>query len=189
MTKEEAALIVSFIAMALVFIGYFLKNKSLFLTFQTGAVFFLLLSYFFTGEYFAMIGMGISLVRLIIYFYYEKKMQVAPLSVLLGVCIVSICSYFIVNLWILKDAKPLDILCLFSLIMFSVAFRIRDLTLMRRVAVIPIACALVYNIFANSTPFIIISYSLELTSNVAAIIKFEVCDTFKLRRELKEKKE
>ncbi len=186
MTKEEAALFVSFIAMTLVIVSYFLKKKSLFLMLQTGAVVFLLLSYLFTGEYFAMIGMGLGLVRSIVYFYYERKERIVPFLWMIGICVATVAAYFIVNLGILGKAKPLDILYVVALVLFAVAFRIRDLTVMRRVTLIPIACAVIFNIFANSTPFVIASYAVEFVSNLAAIVKFELYDVWKLRKSLKE---
>lgn len=187
MTKDEAALIVSFIAMALVIVSYFLKKKSLFLMMQTGAVVFLLLSYLFTGEYFAMIGMGIGLVRSIVYFYYERKEKIVPLLWMIGICLATVAAYFIVNFGILGKAKPLDLLYVVAMVLFAVSFRIRNLKIMRKMTLIPISCAVIYNIFASSTPFVIASYSLELLSNLAAIVKFEIYDTWKLRKSLKEK--
>lgn len=189
MTKEEAALLVSFIAMSLVIISYFLKKKNAFLFVQTGAVVFLLLSYLFTEEYFAMIGMGIGLVRSVVYFYYEQRGEIVSVWWMLGICLSTVAAYFIVNFGVLGEAKPIDILYVVALVLFAVAFRIRDLKIMRRVTVIPISCAVLFNIFASSTPFVILSYSLELASNLAAIVKFEIYDTLKLRRELKEKEE
>ena len=189
MTKEEAALLVSFIAMGLVVVSYFFKKKNVFLILQSAAIVFLILSYLFTGEYFAMVGIGIGLIRTLVYFAYERDMKETPLYWTITFCVVTGAAYFTVNFWILGNAKPVDVLYLASLILYAVVFRIRDLKWMRRLALMPIALALAYNIFANSTPFILASYSLELAANLAAILKFEVFDLRKIRGKTKEKKE
>ncbi len=189
MTKEEAALLVSFVAMGLVVVSYFFKKKNVFLILQSVAIGFLILSYLFTGEYFAMIGIGIGLIRTLVYFAYERNMQETPLYWTVTFCLVTVAAYFTVNFWVLGEAKPLDVLYLASLILYAIVFRIRDLKWMRRLAIIPITLALAYNIFANSTPFILASYSLELAANLAAILKFEIFDLRNIRGTKKEKKE
>ena len=124
---EIMALITSFIAMALVVISYFVKKKELYLLFQFLCIIFLIISQFFTLEYFSAIGLVIALIRTYTFFVYEKKDKLAPIIWPIIFTTLSLASYFIVNLWILKTVKPLDILFLIGLIMYSFIFRVRSL--------------------------------------------------------------
>ena len=61
-------IIFSFIAMALIASAYFFKSKEMFLVMQGSGIFALMGSYLFNGQYFAMIGLGVGLLRCIIFF-------------------------------------------------------------------------------------------------------------------------
>ena len=53
MENQTFALIASFIAMVSVVMAYFVKNKSYYLLYQVICVLFLVVSYFFTVQFFA----------------------------------------------------------------------------------------------------------------------------------------
>ncbi|MBQ8284065.1 MAG: YgjV family protein [Clostridia bacterium] len=174
MENEVLALIVSFLAMTMVVISYFVKIKKYYLLFQSLCIVFLILSYLFTAEFFAMIGLSIGLVRSLVFYYYEKKGIEAPIYLSFLISFATIVSYFIVNLGILKTAKPVDILCIIPLVMYAFIFRIRNLKIVRFTMLVPTAISILYNTLANATVFVVLSYTFELTANVVSICKYHI---------------
>ena len=169
---REWALFVSLIAMLLISSSYFYKKKSLYLLFQALGMVFLVLSYLLTGEYFAMIGLGIGLARALTFFAYEKADKEAPLVWVFAFSALTVFAYVVVNLCILQTVKPLDIIYLLGLIGYIVVFRIRNLNLVRYLALIPTALSLLYNVLIVAVPFVIVSYAFELAAALAAIVKY-----------------
>ena len=129
MDNPVLALIASFIAMSFAVSSYFVKHKSWYLAFQASCITFLIVSYFFTLQFFAMVGLAISLLRAIIFFVYEQQEKTAPLIISIVISIATVLAYFIVNWWILQTVQPLDILCLAACILYAFIFRIRNLKL------------------------------------------------------------
>ena len=181
MYNYTLSMIVSFIAMSLITISYFLKKKSLYLSFQASGIVFLILSFFFTEQFFAMIGLTIGLARTLTFFLYEKNDKNAPLYLSFLFAIVTVAVYFIVNLGILKTAKPLDILYLIGLIFYAFTFRIRSLTTMRFVTIAPTLLNVFYSVLIHSTPFVIISYAFECGANLTAILKYNILEKQKTK--------
>ena len=70
MPNDKIALGVSFVAMALIVSSYFYRKKVYFLLFQALGTVFLVLSYLFSAEYFAMIGLSVGLCRTVTYFMF-----------------------------------------------------------------------------------------------------------------------
>ncbi|MBQ8684905.1 MAG: YgjV family protein [Clostridia bacterium] len=184
MYNYTLSLIVSFIAMGFIVTSYFLKRKSLYLSFQGTGIVFLILSFFFTEEFFAMIGITIGLIRTVTFFLYEKKDKDAPLWLSFLFAGATVAVYFIVNLGILKTAKPVDILYLIGLIFYAFTFRIRSLKTMRLVTVVPTTLNVLYAVFISATPFVIISYVFECGANLLAVLRFDV---FGKRKEIQTK--
>ncbi len=168
------ALITSFIAMALVATSYFVKKKELYLGFQFLGIIFLILSQFFSFEYFAAVGLVIALIRTFTFYLYEKKGKLAPIIWPIIFTILSLASYFIINLLILKTLKPLDILCLIALIFYAFIFRIRDLKIVRFSMLAPTSLSIFYYVLINAPIFTILSYSFELLANIVSIFKYHV---------------
>lgn len=173
-------MIVSFIAMSLITISYFLKKKSLYLSFQASGIVFLILSFFFTEQFFAMLGLTIGLARTVTFFLYEKKDKSAPLYLSVLFSALTVAVYFIVNLGILKTAKPLDILYLIGLVFYAFTFRIRNLKTMRYVTIAPTLLNVFYSVLIHSTPFVIISYAFECGANLLAILKYDILEKQKI---------
>ena len=174
MYNETLALIVSFFAMVLIAMSYFVKNKNAYLVFQASGIVGLILSYVFTEKYFAVVGLTIGLVRTLVYFAYEKKDKIAPLFVPLIVSFFTACSYCIINLGILKDGNIWDILLLVGYVCYAFAFRIRDMKKLRYFMLIPTGFALVYNIAVHAAIFTVCAYIFELCANLVSIFKFYV---------------
>lgn len=171
---ETLAFIVSFIAMVLIAASYFFKEKEKYLLFQLIGIVFLMLSYFFTGAFFAMIGLGIAIMRTLVFFLYEKKGKTAPLWIAFLFCGLSALAYFIVNFGILQTAKPNDIIYLLALFGYAFVFRIRNIKIVRFTVLIPTVLSIVYNVAIGAVPFVIISYTFELGANIVSIFKYHV---------------
>ena len=135
---------------------------------------FLILSYLLTGEYFAMIGLAIGLVRALTYFAFEIHDKRASIFFPFLFSGLSIMAYFTVNLWILKTAKPVDIIYLLGLVGYAFVFWIRDLKTVRFLATIPTALSVLYSVLIRAVPFVIVSYSFELGANLIAIAKYDL---------------
>lgn len=174
MYNYPLSLLASFIAMAISATSYFLKKKSLYLLFQFLCILFLFVSYFFTEQFFAMIGMAIGLTRTLVYFLYEKNNRVAPLWIAFAISAASIISYVVVNLIILKSANPFDILCLIGLIGYAFTFRIRDLRAFRLWVLLPTVSSILFNTLSGAAFFASISYILDLFADVVAIYQYDI---------------
>ena len=177
--EKIAAFVVSFIAMVFVAAGYFCPKKSLYLFCQTVALVGIMLSYLFMKEFFAVIGLTIGLVRSLTFYGYERRGKVAPLYFAFLFAGLSIAAYFIVNVRILKDAKPEDLLCLAALCVYAFLFRIRSMKTVRFLAIVPAVLSIVYNVLVSATMFVVLSYVFELCASILSIIKFYVLPSFK----------
>lgn len=174
MTKEQWAFIVSLIAMLLIASSYFFKKKSQYLALQGSGICFLILSYLFTGEYFAMVGLVIGLARSVTYLLYELKNKAVSIFWPILFSVLGIAAYCIINLWILRTAKPVDIIYLIGLIGYAFIFWVPKLELLRYLVLIPTGISILYNVLIHAVPFVIISYSFELSANLVAIAKYDL---------------
>jgi Flp pilus assembly protein TadB len=174
MDRQDWALLFSFVAMLLIAVSYFVKNKSGFLLFQSSGIFCLMISYFFNAQYFAMIGLGIGLFRSLLFYAYERKGKEASVWWCFGLCLLSFVVYGIVNLGILKSFHPADVVYLIGLVLYMFVFRIRSLKLVRFTILLPTALSIVYNVWAASPVFAVVSYCFEMTANILSIFKYHV---------------
>ncbi|MBR2614886.1 MAG: YgjV family protein [Clostridia bacterium] len=170
MYNYTLSLIAGLIAMVAVTSSYMFKKRSFYLLFQSITIVFLILSYLFIEQYFSMIGLFIALIRAFTFFMFEKKDKKAPVYLSIIFSVLTLAGYFIVNLVILKDARPLDIINLVTLIMYAFFHRIRNYDLMRYLMTMPLALSVLYNLLIEATPFVIISYSFEFAANLVAIV-------------------
>ena len=174
MPPETWSLIVSFIAMAFIVSSYFLKNKSGFLFFQSIGICFLMASYLFDQLYLAVIGLVIGLVRMAVYFIYEKKNKEIPL-IWPFIFVASMgLVYLIVNIGILHNSRIEDVIYIIGLAFYAFVFRIRNLELMRYLSTIPTALSILYNVLCKAAPFVVISYTFELIATIVAILEYHV---------------
>ena len=174
MKNEVLSLIAGFFAMLLVGTSYFFTKKKYYLFFQASGIVFLMASYLFDEAFFAMVGLGVALVRTLVYYTYEKGDKFTPVWVGLLFAVLTVAAYLIVNLGILKTAKPIDIICLLSLVAFALILRIRDLETVRYFVLLPIVLSIVYNAFSGAAAFVTVSYSFELVMSVLAICKYQI---------------
>ena len=175
MEKEQWAFIAGLIAMLLVASSYFFRKKTQYLFLQGLGIVFLMLSYLFTGEYFAMVGLVIGLARSLTYFAFEVKGKNTSIFWPFLFSGLGVASYFILNFWILKTAKPaIDCIYLVGLIAYAFIFWVRKLELLRYLVLIPTGLSILYNVLINAVPFVIVSYSFELLANLVAIAKYDL---------------
>ena len=174
MENATLALIASFFAMSFVVVSYFVKKKEHYLLFQFLCIVFLIISYFFSLEFFAMVGLVIGLGRTVTFFIYEKKEKKAPILWAFFFSGLSLASYFIINLGFLGEAKPLDILFLVGLMMYAFIFRIRNLKTVRFLMLAPTLLSVLFNVLSHAPIFAILSYSFELGANILSIVKYHV---------------
>lgn len=179
MENEVLSFIASFIAMALVVAAYLVKNKTLYLACQSLCIVFLIISYFFAVNFFGMIGLATGLARSLTFFLYEKQDKTAPIAWSFLFSFLTIASYLIVNLGILHDAKPADILCVAALIAYAFIFRIRSLKIVRFTMLLPTVLSILYNVLIDAAIFATLTYVFELTVNLVSITRFHVLPLLK----------
>ena len=171
MIEDILAQIVSFFALAWIAASYFVSKKN-YLLFQAIGMVCLILSYLCKANYFAMIGVGLGLLRALIFYWYEKLEKDAPIILSFVFASLVICAYFIVNVGIQKTGKYEDILYVISLAFYAFTFRIREKRRLLFMTLIPTSIALVYNIICYATVFVVLTYAFELGANIVAIFKF-----------------
>ena len=171
---SELSFVLSTIALVLYSCSYFFNSKKFYLIFQLSGNCFLSASYLFIGAYFTMIAVLLGIARGLICYIYEKKDKKVPIYFIIGLCLVTILSYVIINTVILSQASVWDFLYLFASCMYAVTFAIRNIRVMRYVVIIPHTSAIVYNLLINAPISSAISYTVELVVTVVAIVKFEV---------------
>ena len=169
--NEILALIASFIAMGFVVAAYFVKKKEYYLLCQLICVGFLVLSYLFSAQYFAVIGLSVGMFRTLTFFYYERKEKFAPIVWSFVFSALTLGAYFLVNFAILKTAQPLDIVCLVGLVLYAFIFRIRNLRIVRFAMLIPTVLFIFFNALTGAAIFATLTYVFELVANLTAIVK------------------
>ena len=164
----------STIALALYSSSYFFNSKRNYLILQLSGNAFLSASYLLIGSYFTMVAVIIGIARGLICYTYEKKDRSVPIYWIIGLCVSSILSYIIINTIILSQASVWDFLYLFASCMYAITFAIRNLRVMRYLVLLPHTSAVAYNLLSRAPISSAISYGIELTVTVVAIIKDEV---------------
>ena len=173
MYNYPLSVILSFIGLAVVVVAYFINNKSVYLFLQASCMLLMVLSYLFICEYFAMISLAVALSRTVTYFLYEKHDKRAPIWLTFLFCGLTLAVYFVVNLGILKTAKPIDIVCLATQCLYTIVFRIRNLKTVRYLVCAPTVLGVIYNVAIEAPIFSVLIYAFEFAANIVAILKFQ----------------
>lgn len=169
-----ASYIMSTAALCLYSSSYFFKRKRNYLILQLTGNVCLSLSYLFMGAFFTMVSALIGVARGLICYLYEKKDKQVPIPVVAAICLSIISSYAVINLVILSDPSPWDLLYLVASCLYAVTFTIRNIKVMRYAVLVPHSFAVAYNLLARAPISSAISYGIELAVTVAAIIRFAV---------------
>ena len=171
MYNYEISQIAGVITLFMMVTSYLVKSKTSYLLFQTIGIGCMFLSYLFGAEYFAMIALTVSFSRTLVFLIYEKKDKRAPISLSFLFAFLTVLAYIVVNIVILKTARPTDILYLMAQIMYAFVFRIRSIKLVRYTIILPHSLAILYNLLLDGMLFVTLSYSFELLANVYSIFK------------------
>lgn len=183
MNESVFSSVTSFIALVLYSSSYFFKTKQGYLITQGLGNVSLALSYLFIGEFFTMFTVGLGIARAAICYYYEKKNKNVPVLVIAALCATIIASFFVINFGILKTGEFWDALYLVASCLYAVVFTIRNLKVMRYVILVPHSLAIAYNLIIRAPFTSALSYLIELTVTLVAIVKFHLQE----RAALKEK--
>lgn len=170
---DELAFVLSATALVLYSASYFFNSKKQYLILQVCGNAFLSLSYCVLGAYFTMVSVILGIVRGLVFYVYEKKDKKAPISVVLGLCALTVLSYLIINCLIVPQHSPWDIIYLIASLMYVITLAIRNISVMRYTVLIPHSCAVLYNILIKAPISSAISYGIELLVTVVAIIRYE----------------
>ncbi len=179
---QALSMIVSFIAMLWIVSSYFVKAKSGFLLFQSLGIIFLMISYFCNGAFFAMVGHGIGLARVLIYYAFEKQNKKTPLFFPIFISILSVLAYIVMQGMILQTVVWYDVIYLIALVGYTFVFTIRNLEIMLYTVTIPTALSVLYNVVSGAAVFAVLSYTFELCANLAAIFKYHIWEQPKKRK-------
>lgn len=182
MYNPTLSLIASFIAMCFVVMSYFVRKKEFYLLYQLLCIVFLIISYFFNLQFFAMVGLFIGGLRTLIFFIYEKLDKRAPIYIAYILAGLTIASYVIINVIIVKNSQPLDILCLLALVSYVFIFRIRNLKIVRFTILAPTILSILFNSLTGAALFATLTYVFELTANVISIFKYHVFGATQLKK-------
>lgn len=140
--SQAIGLVVIVLSLASYFVGT--KRKQLLLVIISNIL--ISISFLFLGTYVACIGIVIATIRTIIFFVYELRLKQVPVWVISMIFLVLIFNSAIFM------KTPMDLLPMFSLMLFTLGFKIRKLVYMRIFFIVPIIMFLLYDltIFAYS---------------------------------------
>ena len=153
------------IALIIICMSYFCKDKSKFLIFQIFADFFYAMSYLLIDIYVAGIITIISTIRCIIFWICDKRnfkytLWFLPIFIL---CYIGVTIKF----W----SGPDDIVPLITCILFTIAYILKSTQAIRYVTLIPNMMLIVYNLFVSTYSNALLDL-LETIVIIISIIKF-----------------
>ena len=156
-------------ALACLSTSYFMRKKVFFFSLQTAGNIFTVLSFFVQGEYFASIGCVIATVRTGIFSLFTAKNKEVPWWLVFALIGATIASC--VLLW--KSA--LDLIFMFGLIIFTLAFKIKNAKKMRYVLLIPNTLYSIFE-FCSKSYAVFISTLIELVALIVSIVTEEIVE-------------
>ena len=150
-------------------ISYFMRKKVLFFSLQTAGNIFTVLSFFVQGEYFASIGCVIATIRTGIFSLFTAKKKEVPWWIVFALVGATVASC--VLLW--KSA--LDLIFMLGLIIFTLAFKIKNAKKMRYVLLVPNTLYCIFE-FCSRSYAVFVSTFIELVALVVSIIAEEIIE-------------
>ena len=153
------------IALALVCIGYFLKNKSHFIIFQIISNFFYAAAFFVVEAYVGAILVLVSLFRCIYLYFAEKKefkytLHFLPIFIVLYIT-------FTIIFW----NNTFDLMPLAASILFTIGLAVKNTQTMRLILIVPNSLLVAYNILSTTYTSALLDF-IEVLVIIAAIIRF-----------------
>ncbi len=154
------------IALLLMIISYFDKNKIRFFFIQLIANIFYGLSFIFSNAMVAGINSLISIVRVLLLYIYNRKDKKPPLIFILIFSII----YITVGIIFIKDYY--DIITIITPILFTVAMWMKDMQIIRYFLIIPNTLLIFYSLINQVYTSALLSL-LEVIILIIAIIKYK----------------
>ena len=155
------------IALLLVVVSYFWKDKKVFLMLQVIANIFYGLSFVFSSALVFGINSFISIVRVVVLYVYEKKNISPPIYLVIPFVL----SYLTVG--IIFYQQPIDIIGIFTPMLFTIAMWMKNMQLVRYLMLLPnallVLSALLYSAYTTA-----LLDTVEIVAIVVAIITFHL---------------
>lgn len=155
------------IALILVVISVFLKNKTHFFLFQTIANIFYALSFIFANALVAGINTFVSIIRVLVLFLYAKYEKTPPIYLIF----VFSAIYIIIGVLFYQNAY--DIITIITPILFTAAMWMKNMQLVRYCMLLPNILLVLYSIMHQVYTTAILD-AFETCSIVVAIISFAI---------------
>lgn len=155
------------IALLLVVVSYFWKDKKVFLMLQVIANIFYGLSFVFSSALVFGINSFISIVRVIVLYVYEKKNISPPICLVIPFVL----SYLTVG--IIFYQQPIDIIGIFTPMLFTIAMWMKNMQLVRYLMLLPnallVLSALLYTAYTTA-----LLDAIEIIAIIVSIITFHL---------------
>ncbi len=152
------------IALILIFISYFFNKKEIFLFVQIFANFFYALSFIFVNALVGGLNTLISIIRILILYFYIKKGKDPPIIFIPLFAII----YIIIGVIFIKDYY--DIITIITPILFTIAMWMKNMQITRYYLIIPNLLLIIYSIINTAYTSAILSF-VEILILVIAILK------------------
>ncbi len=166
------AQICSFIAMVCAISSYFVRNKKLFLTVQSLAIILLALMNFFNVIFLPVITYLIAIIRMIVYYSYEKSNNPVPFLIKSLFAWSNVVAYFVLNAISGTLFNPVDLLVMTASVLYAYGFGIRNLQRLRLFFLPPTVLSIIYFALIPNSIFALVSYTFELCANVTSSIMY-----------------
>lgn len=173
------SLIFSFCGMASAASSYLLKKKWQYLIAQGGSILLIAVSNLCLALYYACISSLVSVVRIVVYYYLERRDKEANFYIKTLFAGLVVLSYVITNVIILKNYIWQDVMLMLINCSFVYIAGIRNLKVLRYCMLLPVALAVLYCVLMNAAIFTTCSYAIEFIANVIAIIIYSKKDNKK----------
>ena len=153
------------IALILIIISYFFVDKRNFFVFNIIANIFYAFSFIFCSVLVAGINTLISIVRIIILYYYEKKQKPSPVYLIF----IFIICYLTVGIIFFKDYY--DVIVIITPILFAISMSMKNMQAIRYMSLLPNALLILYAI-VNQVYTSALLNLLEFIAIIITILKF-----------------
>ena len=153
------------IALILIIISYFFVDIRNFFVFNIIANIFYAFSFIFCIVLVAGINTLISIVRIIILYYYEKKQKPSPVYLIF----IFIICYLTVGIIFFKDYY--DVIVIITPILFTISMSMKNMQAIRYMSLLPNALLILYAI-ANQVYTSALLDLLEFVAIIIALLKF-----------------
>lgn len=155
------------IALVLVALSYFTKEKKKFFIIQIIANIFYGASFIFNMALVGGINFLICTIRIIVFFLYERKKRAVPIYVVAFFC----CAFIVVGGIFFKDYY--DLITIAAPILFTIAMCMKDMQMVRYLMILPNVAVTIYSIINQVYTSALLDF-LEVLVIVVSIIVYHI---------------